>query len=61
MHSCALERASARGRAEEHEARGPLVDASGHGGELGDETEVWWWVIARNGRKTPDVHFAATV
>ena len=40
MHSCALERASARGRAEEHEARGPLVDASGHGGELGDETEV---------------------
>ena len=25
MHSCALERASARGRAEEHEARGPLL------------------------------------
>src|SRR5215469_16966880 len=31
---------AARGRAEEHEARGPLVDASGHGGELDDEAEV---------------------
>ena len=40
MHSYALERASARGRPEEHEARGPLVDASGHAGELGDEAEV---------------------
>jgi len=31
---------AARGRAEEHEPRGPLVDASGHGGELADEAGV---------------------